>query len=77
MRRNCLKWRLAHPDTRIMFWRKNKPKNEPTPGDPAEYEDKWQSRIRDIGQMETGYTDEDAAEVEARLRNMNYGTNRE
>ena len=60
-----------------MFWRKNKAKEEPAAGDPEAYEQKWQSRIRDIGQMDSGYSEDDAAEVEARLRNMNYGTNRE
>lgn len=62
-----------------MRWRKKKHEAKPErhDGSEATYDEAATSRLRGIGAIGNGYTDEDAAEVEARLRNMVYGTNRE
>jgi hypothetical protein len=45
--------------------------------DPASYEERARDRLRGIGAFEHPSRHEDASKVEARLRNMIYGTNRE
>jgi hypothetical protein len=63
-----------------MRWRKKKHEAKPQRHDGSEartYDEAATNRLRGIGAIGNGYTEEDAAAVEARLRNMAYGTNRE
>lgn len=63
-----------------MRWRKKKHEAQPERHDDGEittYDEAATNRLRGIGAIGNGYTEEDAAAVEARLRNMVYGTNRE
>lgn len=63
-----------------MRWRKKKHEAQPERHDDSEittYDEAATNRLRGIGAIGNGYTEEDAAAVEARLRNMVYGTNRE
>ena len=58
-----------------MRWRKRKDDTQEETS--SNYEDKARERLRGIGEIEHASSDEDAATIEARLRNMIYGTNRE
>lgn len=63
-----------------MRWRKKKHEAKPHRREDSgatTYDEAATSRLRGIGAIGNGYTEEDAAAVEARLRNMAYGTNRE
>jgi hypothetical protein len=57
-----------------MRWKRRK---EEERSDPGRYEDKARDRLRGIGELQHASRHEDARLVEARLRNMVYGTNRE
>ena len=57
-----------------MRWKRRK---EEERSDPGRYEEKARDRLRGIGALEHPSRHEDARAVEARLRNMVYGTNRE
>lgn len=58
-----------------MRWRKRK--DDEHRESPSNYEDQMRSRLRGIAQIEHPAGEDEASEVEARLRNMVYGTNRE
>jgi hypothetical protein len=57
-----------------MKWKRRKQAER---SDPGRYEDKARDRLRGIAEREHPSRHEDASAVEARLRNMIYGTNRE
>jgi hypothetical protein len=57
-----------------MRWKRRK---EEERSDPVKYEDRARDRLRGIAELEHPSRHEDARAVEARLRNMVYGTNRE
>ncbi len=58
-----------------MRWRKRK--DAAQEGKSFSYEDKALDRLRGVAAIEHPSSDHDAKEIEARIRNMNYGTNRE
>ena len=64
-----------------MRWRKKKRTEadevSSTAGDDPTDNDRAKDRLRGIGAMEHPSSDDDAKTIEARIRNMNYGTNRE
>lgn len=57
-----------------MKWKRRRQEER---SDPGKYEEKARDRLRGIAEWEHPSRHEDATTVEARLRNMIYGTNRE
>ncbi len=60
-----------------MRWRRNKDREPFSKADTERHEAKATDRLRGLDNMTKRIAERDAAEVEARLRNMVYGTNRE
>lgn len=58
-----------------MKWRRKK--EETRRDSSTSYDDQMRSRLRGIAELEHPAREDEAAAVEARLRNMVYGTNRE
>ena len=57
-----------------MKWKRRR---EQERSDPERYADRTRDRLRGVGEIEHASRHDDARVVEARLRNMVYGTNRE
>ncbi|HHC08314.1 MAG TPA: hypothetical protein ENK55_06325 [Actinobacteria bacterium] len=67
----------ADADRSTMFWRRKHKDEALSKDDQRRYEENMRNRLRGIGSLGSQFTEEDADAVEARLRNMVYGTNRE
>jgi len=60
-----------------MRWKRRRQQEEARADEASTHEARTLNRLRGIAETEHPSRDHDAKEIEARIRNLNYGTNRE